>query len=59
MNRFNIVKRYYDKGYWSIDMVRNAVTKGWITAVQFTEITGEVYTNEVTQQYSADASTGF
>ena len=37
------VKTYYDGGLWSIDKVRNAVVKGWITAAEFTEITGEAY----------------
>ena len=37
------VKTYYDRGVWTIDMVRNAVVKGWITEEEFTEITGEEY----------------
>ena len=40
---YNIVKRNYDKGYWSIDKVRDAVVKGWITPEEFYDITGEVY----------------
>ena len=40
---FNKVKNYYDKGLWNIDRVRNAVVKGWITAEEFKEITGEDY----------------
>ena len=43
MSKFEKVKRYYEKRYWSIDMVRNAVAKGWITESQFEEITGEAY----------------
>lgn len=43
MSKFEKVKRYYDNGYWSIAMVRNAVVKGWITAEEFKTITGEVY----------------
>ncbi|MBQ7548063.1 MAG: XkdX family protein [Clostridia bacterium] len=43
MNKFEKVKYYYDHGFWSIDRVRNAVVKGWITAEQFKEITGEDY----------------
>ena len=39
--RFEKVKGYYDKGYWTASMVRNAVIKGWITADEFVEITGE------------------
>ena len=41
--KYDKVKNYYDKGYWTIDMVRNAVVKGWITEEEFTEITGEPY----------------
>lgn len=41
--KFDLVKRYYDDGLWSIKKVRNAVVKEWITAEEFFEITGEVY----------------
>ena len=41
--KFNKVKNYYDKGLWTFEMVRNAVVKGWITAAEFEEITGEPY----------------
>ena len=37
------VKNYYNKGLWSIDRVRNAVVKGWITPEEFEEITGQPY----------------
>ena len=40
---FKKVKMYYDSGLWSIERVRNAVVKGWITAEEFKMITGEVY----------------
>ena len=43
MNKFAKIKRYYHNGQWTAAMVRNAVMKGWITALQFTEITGEPY----------------
>lgn len=39
---FEKVKEYYDSGRWSITRVRNAVGK-WITAEEYTEITGEPY----------------
>ena len=42
-DKFEIVKKYYDKGLWKIQAVRNAVVKGWITAEEFKEITGEDY----------------
>lgn len=41
--KFELVKKYYDNGLWSITAVRNAVAKGWITAEEFKEITGEDY----------------
>ncbi len=41
MSKFDKVKFYYDNGNWTIEQVRNAVVKGWITAAQFEEITGE------------------
>jgi uncharacterized XkdX family phage protein len=42
-SKFEKVKRYYDSGLWNKKMVRNAVVKGWITAEEYTIITGEVY----------------
>ena len=42
MDKFARVKDYYNRGVWTIDMVRNAVGR-WITAEQFKEITGEDY----------------
>lgn len=41
--RFTLVKKYFDNGFWTLEMVRNAVVKGWITAAEFAEITGEEY----------------
>lgn len=41
--RYDLVKGYYDAGEWKIKAVRNAVKRGWITADEFYEITGEVY----------------
>ena len=41
--KFYKVKDYYDGHYWTLNMVRNAVVKGWITAEEFKEITGEDY----------------
>ena len=43
MNRFEKVKMYYENGYWTLEMVRNAVIKNWITVEQFKEITGKDY----------------
>ena len=44
---FKKVKGYYDSGLWSIERVRNAVVKGWITAEEFKIITlGNYETDE-------------
>lgn len=40
---FKIVKRYYDKGYYSKEDVATFVRVGKITAEQYEQITGEVY----------------
>lgn len=37
------VKGYYDGGYWNETRLKNAVTKGWITENEYTEITGNHY----------------
>ena len=42
-NKFELVKGYYDAGRWGKKAVRNAVAKVWITAEEYTEITGEAY----------------
>ena len=41
--KFELVKSYYDAGLWKKKAVRNAVVKGWITAAEYEEITGEIY----------------
>ena len=41
--KFNLVKGYYDGNLWGINRVKLAVTKGWITAEEFEEITGQAY----------------
>lgn len=41
--KYKTVKKYYKNGLWTIDKVRNAVVKGWITEEEFEEITGEKY----------------
>ena len=40
---FEIIKRNYDRGLWTKQMVSKAVEKGVITAKQYKEITGEIY----------------
>lgn len=41
--KYSKVKGYYDKGLWSMRMVADAVKKGWITAEEYEEITGQNY----------------
>jgi len=41
--KFELVKGYYDSGKWSKKAVKNAVVRGWITAAEYEEITGEAY----------------
>ena len=40
---YNKVKNYYDNNLWTLNMVRNAVVKGWITEEEYEEITGLEY----------------
>ncbi|AEE95799.1 XkdX family protein [Mahella australiensis] len=40
---FEIIKKNYERGLWSKQMVATAVRKGVITAEQYREITGEDY----------------
>jgi len=40
---FDMVKKNYERGLWSKEMVRMAVKKGVITREQYKEITGEDY----------------
>lgn len=41
--KFKKVKNYYDSGLWTIEMVKQAVIKNWITAEEFEIITGQPY----------------
>ena len=40
---YSKVKKYYDNGNWSIDRLRMAVIKSWITTDEFYDITGKEY----------------
>mgnify|MGYP002768677705 FL=1 len=40
---FDLVKRNFNQGLWTAQMVRLAVRKGVITKEQFKEITGKDY----------------
>lgn len=41
--KFETVKKWYDRGMWTKERVKNAVVKKWITATEFKTITGEKY----------------
>lgn len=41
--KYTTVKSYYERKLWRLAQVRNAVKKGWITAEEYVEITGEIY----------------
>lgn len=40
---FDTIKRNYDLGLWSIQLVKIAVKKGLISKAEYNEITGCVY----------------
>ena len=40
---FTRIKRFYDAGYWTKEMVADGVVAGKITAEQYQEITGDAY----------------
>ena len=40
---YKMIKKNYEKGLWSVAMVKVAVKKGVITKEEFKEITGEIY----------------
>ena len=42
--QFIVVKRYFDQGLWTELQVKKAVKIGKITPEEFTEITGNPYT---------------
>lgn len=46
---FEKLKGYFDDGLWTAKQVGDAVSKGWITAEEYAEITGEEYAPVPTQ----------
>lgn len=42
-DHYDQVKSYFNMKMWNETRVRNAVTMGWITASEFTEITEKDY----------------
>jgi len=45
MDWFNLIKRFYNNGNWTLEQVKDAVEMGKLTELQYNEITGEVYSN--------------
>ncbi|MED4828127.1 XkdX family protein [Bacillus atrophaeus] len=43
MDWYNSIKGWYERGYWTKEMVAEAVQYGKITPEQYKEITGEDY----------------
>lgn len=41
--KYELIKDNYEKGLWSIHLVRIAVIKGMITKEEYKEITGKEY----------------
>ena len=41
--KFETVKKYFDMGFWDEAKVKNAVSREWITAAEYKEITGAAY----------------
>lgn len=39
--KYELVKGYYDSGFWTKEMVNNAVIKKWITRKEYNTIVGE------------------
>lgn len=39
MSKYELLKSYWEKGFWNEEMMRNAVVKEWITAFEFKKIT--------------------
>lgn len=40
---YDKIKRFYDKGLWTVEQVHQAVDKGLITEEEYQEIIGEQY----------------
>ena len=40
---FTRIKKFYDAGYWTKEMVADGVVAGKITAERYFEITGDIY----------------
>lgn len=41
--KYDIVKYFFDKNFWSLSRVADAVYKKWITEAEYKTITGKSY----------------
>lgn len=46
---FEKLKSYFNEGLWTKGQIGDAVSKGWLTAAEYAEITGEEYAPAPTQ----------
>lgn len=42
-DKYEKVRNYYKNNLWTLEQVRNAVVKEWITGDEFMKITGKEY----------------
>lgn len=47
---FETLKNCYENGIWTKSQISDAVIKGWITAEEYVEITGEEYVPPLSEQ---------
>ena len=43
MLTFEIIKKYYEKEYYTVRQIKDFCSVGYITESQYTEITGKIY----------------
>ncbi|MED3230297.1 XkdX family protein [Bacillus velezensis] len=59
MDWYNSIKGWYERGFWTKEMVAGAVRYGKITSEQYKEITGEAYpTPSEVPSGATDGATG-
>lgn len=53
---FAVIKRFYDRGNWTVDMVKVAVEKDFLTTDEFKQITGQDYVTDQPQNNTTGAT---
>ncbi|MEJ6349020.1 XkdX family protein [Holzapfeliella sp. He02] len=53
---FKAIKGFYDRNLWTVDMVKVAVEKDYLTADEFKTITGQDYTTDQSQENNTEAT---